>query len=171
MAKLDMVAQFSAQWASPDPGIKASVDIVGKEIAYKEYMRIASVLKAGGRVAFGTDWAAAGYTSTYKPLDAIQVATTRSILPQYGKTQFLPQMPPVNETVSLAEALKAYTLGSAYVLGLEDKIGSVEVGKLADLVVLEKNLFDIPKENISGTKVLLTMFNGNVVFESADFRR
>ena len=97
LAKLDMVAQFSAQWAVPDPGIKTSVDIIGTEVAYKEYMRIASVIKAGGRVAFGTDWAAAGYTSTYKPLDAIQVATTRAILPQYGLSQFLPQMPPVDE--------------------------------------------------------------------------
>lgn len=171
LAKLDIVAQFSAQWAVPDPGIKVSVDIIGKDVAFKEYMRIASVIKAGGRVAFGTDWAAAGYTSTYKPLDAIQVATTRAILPQYGIRQFLPQMPPVNEVISLAEALKASTLGAAYVLGLEDKIGSVEVGKLADLVVLEENLFDIPNEKISGTKILITMFNGNIVFESPGFRR
>jgi len=171
LAKLDIVAQFSAQWAVPDPGIKVSVDIIGTDVAYKEYMRIASVIKAGGRVAFGTDWAAAGYTSTYKPLDAIQVATTRAILPQYGLRQFLPQMPPVDEVVSLEEALKAYTMGSAYVLGLEDKIGSVEAGKLADLVVLEQNLFDIPKENISGTKVLFTMFNGKIVFELPGFSR
>ena len=134
-------------------------------------MRIASVIKAGGRVAFGTDWAAANYTSTYKPLEAIQSAVTRAMLPQYEKSRFLPQMPPVSEVVSLAEALKANTLGAAYVLGQEDKIGSVEVGKLADLVVLEQNLFDIPKENIADTKVLLTMFNGNIVFESPNFSR
>jgi predicted amidohydrolase YtcJ len=170
LAKLDIVAQFSAQWAVPDPGIKVSVDIIGTDVAYKEYMRIASVIKAGGRVAFGTDWAAAGYTSTYKPLDAIQVATTRAILPQYGLRQFLPQMPPVNEVVSLADALKANTLGSAYVLGLEDKIGSIEVGKLADLVILEQNLFDMPKEKISGTKVLLTMFDGKIVYASPEAR-
>lgn len=168
LAKLGMTAQFSAQWALPDPGIKVSVDIIGKEIAYKEYMRIGSVLKAGGRVAFGTDWPAAGYTSTYKPLEAIQVATTRAILTQYGKRQFLPQMPPVNEVVSLEEALKASTMGSAYVLGMEDKIGSIEVGKLADLVVLEKNLFDVPKDKISNTKVLLTMSNGKIVYEAAE---
>ena len=166
LAKLDMIAQFSAQWAVPDPGVKASVDIIGTDVAYKEYIRIASVIKAGGRVAFGTDWPAANYTSTYKPLDAIQSAVTRAMLPQYAKSQFLPQMPPVDEVISLAEALKASTLAAAYVLGLEDKIGSVEVGKLADLVVLEKNLFDVPNEEIAGTKILLTMFNGKVVFES-----
>ena len=171
LAKLDMVAQFSAQWAVPDPGLKASVDIIGTEVAYKEYMRIASVIKAGGRVAFGTDWAAANYTSTYKPLDAIQSAVTRAMLPQYEKSRFLPQMLPINEVVSLADALKANTLGSAYVLGLEDKVGSIEVGKLADLVVLEKNLFDVPKENISGTKVLFTMLNGKIVFELPGFSR
>ena len=164
LAKLDMVAQFSAQWAVPDPGVKASVDIIGTDVAYKEYIRIASVIKAGGRVAFGTDWPAANYTSTYKPLDAIQSAVTRAMLPQYANSQFLPQMPPADETSSLADALKANTLWAAYVLGLEDKVGSVEVGKLADLTVLEKNLFDVPKEEIAGTKVLLTMFNGKIVY-------
>ena len=166
-----MVAQFSAQWAVPDPGVKASVDIIGTDVAYKEYIRIASVIKAGGRVAFGTDWPAANYTSTYKPLDAIQSAVTRAMLPQYAKSQFLPQMPPVNEVISLADALQASTLAAAYVLRLEDKIGSVEVGKLADLVVLEKNLFDVPNGEIAGTKILLTMFNGKVVFESPETNR
>lgn len=171
LAKLGMVAQFSAQWAVPDPGVKASVDIIGTDVAYKEYIRIASVIKAGGRVAFGTDWPAANYTSTYKPLDAIQSAVTRAMLPQYAKSQFLPQMPPVNEVISLADALQASTLAAAYVLRLEDKIGSVEVGKLADLVVLEKNLFDVPNGEIAGTKILLTMFNGKVVFESPETNR
>ena len=171
LAKLNIVVQFSAQWAVPDPSVKAQVDIVGTNVAYKKYMRLASVVKAGGRMAFGTDWPAAGYVSTYKPLDAIQVAITRAILTQYGNRQFLPQMPPVNEAISLADALKASTLGSAYVLGLEDKVGSIEVGKLADLVVLEKNLFDMPKEDISGTKVLLTMSNGKIVFEVSEISR
>lgn len=80
-------------------------------------------------------------------------------------------MPPVNEVISLAEALKASTIGSAYVLGLEDKIGSIEVGKLADLVVLERNLFDVPNDNISDTKILLTMFNGKIVFEAPELKQ
>ncbi|HWR30469.1 MAG TPA: amidohydrolase [Negativicutes bacterium] len=171
LVKQDMIAQFSAQWAVPDPSVEVQVGIIGEEIAYKEYMRIASIVKAGGRIAFGTDWPAAGYSSVYKPLEAIQVATTRDILTQYGQRRFLSQMPPTQESVSLEKALKAYTMGSAYVLGLEDKIGSIEVGKLADLVLLEKNLFDVPKDQLSATKVLFTMSNGKIVFASPELIR
>jgi predicted amidohydrolase YtcJ len=123
---------------------------------------MSSVLKAGGRLALGTDWPASGYVSTYRPLDAIQVAMTRAILPQYGNTQFTPVLPPENERITLDQALKAYTLDAAYVLGLEDRIGSLEVGKLADIVILERDLHDIPPREISTTKVDLTMMNGRI---------
>ncbi len=73
-AQLDVTLQSSAQWAMPDPTIQRTAEIVGQEIAFKEFFRHASVIKAGGRVALGTDWPAAGYVSTYRPLDAIQVA-------------------------------------------------------------------------------------------------
>ena len=88
-----------------------------------------SMLKAGGRLAFGTDWPASGWVATYRPLDAIQVALTRAILPQYGKQQVMPIVPPENERITLDQALKAYTLDAAYVLGLENKIGSLQPGK------------------------------------------
>ena len=66
---------------------------------------------------------------SYRPLDAIQVALTRAILPQYGKQQVMPIMPPENERITLDQALKAYTLDAAYVLGLEKQIGSLRTGK------------------------------------------
>ena len=112
----------------------------------------------------GTDWPAAGYVSSYKPLDAIQVALTRAILKQYGETQFTAIMPPADERITLDQALKASTLDSAYVLDLERSTGSLEVGKLADIVVLEKDLYKIPPSDISTTKVKLTMMNGKVTY-------
>jgi predicted amidohydrolase YtcJ len=75
-------------------------------------------------------------------------------------------MPPANEVVTLDQALKAYTLDSAYVLDLEKQIGSLEVGKLADIVVLQKDLHKIPPSDISTTKVKLTMMNGNVTYKA-----
>lgn len=161
-AKLNVTLQSSAQWATPDPTIKRTAEIVGEDVAFKEFFRHNSVLKAGGRLALGSDWPAAGYVSTYKPLDAIQVAVTRAILPQYGKDQFTPVLPPENERITLDQALKAATLDAAYVLGLEEKIGSLKVGKLADLVVLDQDLHDVKPEAISGTKVDLTMMNGRI---------
>lgn len=164
LAKLNVTCQSSVQWNIPDPGVEMSIKIVGKDIMNVEYGRVNSVLKAGGRVAFGTDWPAANYVSTFHPLDAIQIALTRAILPQYSKKEFAPVLEPSNEKISLDQALKAYTIDAAYVLGLENKTGSLEVGKAADLVILEKDLHKISINEISTTKVKLTMMNGKITF-------
>jgi predicted amidohydrolase YtcJ len=164
--ELNVTMQTSAQWITPDPYSEVMMRILGNELVNAEWARMNSVLKAGGRLALGTDWPAAGYVSSYKPLDAIQVALTRAILPQYGDKQFTPIMPPVNERITLDQALKAYTLDSAYVLDLEKSTGSLELGKLADIVVLEKDLYKIPVGDISTTKVKLTMMNGNVTYRA-----
>lgn len=161
-AKLNVTMQSSAQWSTPDPTIKRTAEIVGEDVAFREFFRHNSVLKAGGRVALGSDWPASGYVATYRPLDAIQVAMTRAILPQYGNTQFTPVLPPVNERITLDQALKAATLDAAYVLGLEDRIGSLKVGKMADIVILDKDLHKIAPKDISITKVKLTMMNGKI---------
>ena len=161
-AKLNVTLQSSVEWAMPDPTMLRTSQIVGEKVAYRELHRLNSVLKTGGRVAFGTDWPASGYVSTYQPLDAIQVAITRAILPQYGKDQFAPVLPPESERITLDQALKAYTRDAAYVLGMEDRIGSLKVGKLADLVVIDKDLHKIAVNEISTTKIDLTMMNGKI---------
>lgn len=154
--------QSSVQWAMPDPTIKRTTGIVGEDVAFREFFRLNSVLKAGGRVALGSDWTASGYVVTYRPLDAIQVAMTRAILPQYGKDRFAPVLPPENERITLDQALKANTPDAAYVSGLEGRIGSLKVGKLADLVVIDKDLYKVAPEDISTTKIDLTMRNGKI---------
>jgi len=164
--ELNVTMQTSPQWITPDPYSEKVTQILGNDVVNTEWARMNSVSKAGGRLAFGSDWPATGYFSSYRPLDAIQVALTRAILPEYQKIQFAPIMPPANEVVTLDQALKAYTLDSAYVLDLEKKIGSLEVGKLADIVVLEKDLHKIPASDISTTKVKLTMMNGKVAYHS-----
>jgi predicted amidohydrolase YtcJ len=165
-AKLNVTMQTSIQWAIPDPTMERTSMIIGKDIAFKEFYRINSVLKTGGRVALGTDWPAANYVSTYQPLDAIQAALTRAVFAKYQMAEFTPVLPPFDEIISLDQALKASTLDAAYVLGLEDKIGSLKVGQLADIVVLEKDLHKIAPNEISATKVMLTMMNGKITFEA-----
>lgn len=161
-AELNVTLQTSAQWAMPDPTMYRSAQIVGKDVAFREWYRMNSVLKAGGRLALGTDWPANNYIATYRPLDAIQVGITRAILTQYGKDQFAPVLPPEDERITLDQALRAYTLDAAYVLGLEDKIGSLKVGKLADIVILDRDLHNIAPSEISTTKVKLSMMNGKI---------
>ena len=164
--KLNVTMQTSAQWFTPDPTLALIMKIVGKDVVSTEYARMNSMLKAGGRLAFGTDWPASGWVATYRPLDAIQVALTRAILPQYGTQQTLPITPPEDERITLDQALKAYTIDSAYVLKMEDRIGSLQVGKLADIVVLEKDLHQIPASEISTTKVEMTMMNGKFTYQA-----
>ena len=165
-AKLNVTMQASTNWFDPNPTMQLMTEILGKDLVFTEYGRINSVLKAGGRLALGTDWPAAGYVSTYRPLDLIQVAMTRAILPQYGKKQIMPLLPPLDERITLEQALKAYTLDSAYVLDLEKQVGSLEAGKLADIVVLEKDLYKIPPRDISTTPVKLTMMNGKFTYRA-----
>lgn len=160
-AKLGVTAQFSAQWAAPDSSWKTVTSArLGPERADRMY-RIGSVLPHGANIAFGTDWPAANSNSSFRPLDAIEVATTRRELNKPGQTA----LPPEDERISLTEALRANTMGAAYQLGLEKKIGSIEVGKLADLIVLDRNLFETSAQDIHKAKVLMTVMNGQVRHE------
>jgi len=154
--KLGVIAQFSANWMTADAD---TVEILTERYGPSRQSRIyrpKSILRAGGRVSFGTDWPAAGYFSTYKPLDSIQIAMTRQ---EIGKPD-APVLAPAEERFDLAEALYASTMAGAYQLRLEDKIGSIEQGKRADLIVLAKNLFDVSPDDIASTPVDMTMMNG-----------
>ncbi len=73
------------------------------------------------------------------------------------------------QSASLEDMIASFTINGAFASFLEDETGSIETGKLADLVVLESNLFDIPFENISETRVLMTFFEGEPVFRADGF--
>jgi predicted amidohydrolase YtcJ len=105
---------------------------------------IKSLDAAGARVTLSSDW----NVSPYNPFIGLQNAVTRA-----------PQ------ELTLAKAIKAYTLNGAYVMRQEDKVGSIEVGKLADFVILDKNLFDIEPNTINQTKIVTTVFNGEVIYQ------
>ena len=93
------------------------------------------------------------------PLEGIEVAVTRRGPSEGPGPAWLPE-----ERASLATMLAAYTIGSAYAAYNERETGSLEPGKSADLIVLDRNLFAIPPHEISETKVLLTLFAGREVF-------
>ena len=161
-AKLGVIAQFSTQWAVPDQHWRKISQVrLGAERSNEQY-RFGSIQRAGGVLSFGTDWPAAGYHSTYRPLDAIEVATTRRELDKPDG----PQLPPVDEVITLDAALKANTMGAAFQLRMDRDVGSIETGKLADLVVLERNLFDVASHDVHKTKILMTVMNGKVTHEA-----
>jgi predicted amidohydrolase YtcJ len=130
-------------------------DRIGTE-REKHVFSIHTLQKAGAKLAFGTDFP----VDILNPLLQIYRAVTR--IDSSGRAVWHP-----HERITLAEALKAYTAGPAYGTFREQELGTLEVGKLADLVVLERNLFEIPVEEIPDTKVLLTIVDGKVVFDHA----
>jgi len=151
--ELDVVANFQPLWAYADAYVTdLTIPFIGEERAAWMYT-IRSVVNAGGMIAFGSDWS----VSTANPFPQIETAVTRTD----AEGDDAPFMP--NETIDLATALAAFTINSAYVNGIDDISGSIAVGKLADLIVLDRNLFAIPAKEISETKVLLTLFGGKPV--------
>ena len=71
-----------------------------------------------------------------------------------------------NEKLSLADSLKAYTIGSAYQMWSEDVTGTLEKGKFADIAVLDRNLFERDPEEILDTQVVMTMLGGRVIYRT-----
>jgi predicted amidohydrolase YtcJ len=153
-ARLGVTANFQPLWAFADPYI---VDLTLPRVGPARtpwIYPIGSVVRTGARVAFGSDWS----VSSVNPLEGIEVAVTR-MGPQGETTEpFLP-----DERISLGEAIAAYTIGAAYVNHLDDRTGTIETGKSADLIVLDNNLFKIEPARISDTKVLLTLLAGKPV--------
>ncbi len=159
MAELDVIANFQALWAYRDTHYDEMTSIrMGKERSRTIYP-INSLNKRGTTLAFGSDW----YVSSANPLLAIEVAITRRAPSGLGAEPLLPE-----EAIDLATAIKAATLGAAYGNFLDKETGSIEVGKLADLIVIDKNLFDIPARDISEARVMLTLFEGESVHGSLD---
>jgi predicted amidohydrolase YtcJ len=155
-AALDVTANMQGLWAAHEPQMdELTIPFIGPERTQRQYV-FGDLMRSGARLAAGSDWA----VSSANPLRAIHVAVNRSLLGAAGAEAeaFLP-----NQRLDLAEALAAYTIGSAYVNHLDDETGSIERGKLADLVVLDRDPFAHPAEEIGSTGVLATYVQGEPV--------
>jgi predicted amidohydrolase YtcJ len=152
--ELGVVANFQPLWAYADEYITdLTIPFLGPERSRWLYP-IGSLLRSGAVVAFGSDWS----VSSPNPLEEIEVALTRMGSEGETETPFLPE-----ERIDLPSALAAFTINAAYVNGMEDRTGSIEVGKLADLIVLDRNPFEVEPAEISEITVLLTLLGGEPV--------
>ena len=115
-----------------------------------------SIQAAGGVLAFGSDWPIV----TLSPWPGLQNAVTRQTTEGEPAGGWIP-----SESISLADAIKGYTLNAAIAGHREKTEGSVEPGKLADLIILSQNIFDVDPHRLVDTKVTLTMVGGRVVYE------
>jgi predicted amidohydrolase YtcJ len=157
-ASLAVVANAQPFWACMEAQMRdLTIPFLGPERSRHQYP-FASLLRAGATVAFGSDWP----VSTPNPLREIEVAVRRTPVDDRGVAPFLPQ-----ERMRVHDALVAFTMGSAFVNHHEKETGSIEVGKLADLVAVDRDLFEA--EPIGQTEIVLTLINGKPVYENPSF--
>jgi predicted amidohydrolase YtcJ len=156
-AALGVTANMQGLWAAHEPQMdELTIPFIGPERTQRQYV-FGDLLRSGARLAAGSDWA----VSSANPLRAIHVAVNRALYGASGTEAepFLPQ-----QSLTLGEALAAYTLGSAYVNHLDDQTGTIETGKLADLVVLDRDPFSGPAAEIGTIGVLATYVQGDPVY-------
>jgi predicted amidohydrolase YtcJ len=129
--------------------------LIGRERAKLTYA-FRALLDAGARVAFGSDWFVAPPT----PLEGIHAAVTRRTLDGKNPDGWIPE-----QKITVEEALRAYTIEAAYASFEETRKGSLERGKLADLVILDRDVTAIRPEEIADVSVVSTIVGGGVAYE------
>ena len=159
--QLNVIPVLSFQWEKRAPDTVDNLEQYLGPDRYKLVEPAGFLAEAGARIAYGSDW-------PVDPLDewlALKVGITRTDVPtaaaayreRLGKDKGL----------SRGQALRAITLNSSYELHQDAETGSLEVGKLADLIVLDRNVLEIPEDQIADTKVMQTVVGGRIVY-SAD---
>jgi predicted amidohydrolase YtcJ len=156
-AELRAAATVQPIWACHGPTMdQRTIPFLGSQRNAWQYP-FASLLRHGARLAAGSDWP----VSSANPLLEIEVATTRVDEVKRSGEPFLPE-----QRLSLDQALAAFTIGSAYVNQLDGQTGTIEVGKLADLTLLDRNLRDPEAGPIGDARVSATWLEGGQVYGS-----
>ncbi|MFE2721798.1 amidohydrolase [Kitasatospora sp. NPDC059327] len=153
-ARLGAIANIQPLWAAHEPQMdELTIPFLGPERAAWQYP-FAGLLRAGATLAAGSDWP----VSSPDPIAGLHVAVNRMEPEATDGRVFLPE-----QRLDLTTALAAYTAGTAHVNGHDDA-GSLRAGNLADLVVLDRDFFAAPAEEIAATKVERTYVGGALVY-------
>jgi predicted amidohydrolase YtcJ len=157
--ELDVAANAQPFWAVHDDQMDVlTIPFIGERWRCQYPFR--SLRAAGAVLAMGSDWS----VTTANPLWEIEIAVERRYREPFGdRGVFLP-----DERIELIDVLAAFTSGSAYVNHLDDETGALEVGKLADLAILDRDLFDRTEGAIGEARVVGTFVEGAAVYETTD---
>ena len=158
-AELDVIAQSTPLWAS--------YDTYGEQFVsadqFRRFWKFNSLEELGVRLSFGSDFPASGAgTLGLSPVVQIEMGHTRQ---EAGDPESSIQ-PLQSERLDVETLVRGFTIDAAYQMHMEDEIGSIEVGKKADLVVLDQNIFEVDAYAIHKTEVILTMMDGDIVYET-----
>ena len=151
--ELGVLADFQLEWAKREPATEGPLEPYLGPDRYRYVYPAGSLQKAGATIIGGSDWD----VSSYNPFRAFQTGITRA----GGKGQN-----PLNieERITLTTAIDAYTINAAYAMKQDKTTGSLEVGKRADLVVLDRDIFAVDPDTIADTRVLATYLDGRLVY-------
>jgi len=158
-AELEVVAQTSLIWLSDDEFTRATLQSEQHDRSYP----LATLNKLGARTTFGVDFPShGGGLEGVAPLYNIEVGMNRQ---SPGEPDQI-VLPKASERLDLKSLIKGYTINGAWQMRLEYQVGSLEAGKLADLVVIDENIFAAPKYSIHDIDVLQTWLGGKLVYEN-----
>ncbi len=155
--KLGVIASMQPLHSYPDADTldvwakNLGPDRAGRAWAWK------SIQEAGGHYAFGSDWPVV----TLNPWQGIQTAVTRQTFEGTPKGGFIP-----SQRLTVAQAVEGYTLGAAYAGRREKYEGSIVENKLADVIIVDRNIFEIDPHTIGDAKVVMTIVGGKIVYEA-----
>jgi len=185
MGQLGLSVHTSPYWTIIDDYFwKLSIPYLGRERAFFQQYPFKSMFKAGVNVTVASDF----FVTEPDPMAAIYCGLTRRMSPTTFETGYggkpnyqlisdpdaelepgdLGVLPPIEECADLEDMIAASTLNGAYANFLDDDLGSIDVGKLADLVILDQNLFAIDIEQIPETQIVMTLFEGECVYSAKD---
>ena len=161
--KLGVICNFTPWWLGVDPNDVVE-DFLGEE-RYSKMYQAKTVFDSGAIVTFSSDeWWGGEMLATYiSPYLGMQVGHTRQYPKDWWETEDDGIRSPINERLSLEQLIEGYTQNGAYQLRLENKLGSIEEGKLADFVVLNKNIFEVDPHEIWKLKPSAVVMEGKVI--------
>jgi predicted amidohydrolase YtcJ len=154
---LNAVADLCPVIWHPSPIIDAVISAVGEERG-ERYWPIRDLIDSSAPLLAGSDWPSA--VPDANPWSGIEAFVTRQHPKGTTEGTLWPE-----QAITLEEAVEIYTVHGARAMKMEDKIGSIEVGKLADFIILERNIFEIPASEIAEIEIRQTYFEGKLVYE------
>ncbi len=155
---LEMTWEFSPYIWFPTPISEHDISkVIGKE-RMKRWIPIKDALETNARVVAGSDWPV---VPSVNPWLAIETMVTRQV-PGGGDKEL-----GGGQKITLEQAMRIFTANAAEYMGIRDQVGSIEPGMHADIIVVEKNPFDVPITQVHKTKVLMTFIDGEKVFDLA----